>query len=108
LKRIAALLMFAALTAQAADAPAKLEPLPEIPPPPGLPAEDLEPQITIVQRGADKVEEFRLQGRLYMLKITPSHGVPYYLIDEIGEGRYTRYDNLGADFRVPMWVLFEF
>lgn len=100
--------MFAMLTARAADAPARLEPIPDIPPPPGMPADDLEPQVTILQKGADKVEEYRLQGRLFMIKITPPHGVPYYLVDETGEGRYTRYDNLGADFRVPMWVLFRF
>jgi hypothetical protein len=56
----------------------KLQPLPEPPPPPpGFePDPALEPQVTIQRRGSDTIEEFRLNGRLYMIKVTPSHGVP--------------------------------
>ena len=70
----------------AAQQPPKLEPLPEPPPPPpGLaPDPALEPQVTITRRGEDKVEEYRVNGKLYAMKVTPPHGVPYFLIDEAG------------------------
>ena len=87
--------------------PPKLEPLPEPPPlPPGAVEPGLEPQVTIVQRAGETVEEYRIGGRLYMMKITPRDGVPYYLIDDSGDGRFLRRDP-GDNLRVPMWVLFS-
>ena len=89
--------------------PPKLEPLPEPPPPPpGVIDDSLEPQITIIQRGNDKLEEYRVAGRLYMVKVTPAHGKPYYLIDERGDGRFTRLDHLDSGVRVPQWVIGNF
>lgn len=93
--------------AWAADKPA-LEPLPYIPPPPGVVDPDLEPQVTITQKGEDKVEEFRIKGRLYMVKVTPPHGKPYYLIDTRGDGMLRRFDDLSPNFMVPMWVIHQF
>ena len=87
-----------------------LQPLPEPPPPPpGLePDPALEPQVTIQRRGTQTVEEFRMNGRLYMVKVTPAHGVPYYLIDNVGRGEFQRYDNYDARTRPPMWVIHQF
>lgn len=93
---------------RAQDRPAGLEPLPDIPPPPGMVDPALEPQITIVQKGEDKIEEFRIKGRLYMIKVTPSHGKPYFLIDPRGDGQMLRYDELSPNFLVPMWVIHTF
>ena len=90
------------------DAPARLEPLPDIPPPPGVVDTDLEPQITIVQRGDERIEEFRVKGRLYMIKVTPPHGKPYFLIDQRGDGQMRKYDDLSPNFQVPLWVIHEF
>jgi hypothetical protein len=104
--------LLAALTlspgAFAQDRPAGLEPLPDIPPPPGMVDPALEPQITIVQKGEDKIEEFRIKGRLYLIKVTPSHGKPYYLIDPKGDGQMLRFDDLSPNFMVPMWVIHSF
>jgi hypothetical protein len=94
--------------AHAQEAPSRLESLPDIPPPPGMVDPALEPQITIVQRGQDRVEEFRIKGRLYMIKVTPPHGRPYYLIDQRGDGQMRKYDDLSPNFQVPMWVIHEF
>ena len=87
-----------------------LQPLPEPPPPPaGLELDaSLEPQVTIQKRGSETVEEFRIRGRLYMIKVTPAHGVPYYLIDENGRGDFTRRDTYDTGTRVPMWVIHQF
>ena len=107
---LASVLLFAAGSAGAADKPANLQPLPDVPPPPVAATGDAElvPQVTNTTRGEDKVEEYRINGRLYMIKVTPPHGVPYYLVDEKGEGVMTRRDNVGPNVKPPMWVIFTF
>lgn len=102
------LLLPLAVSALAQTRPADLQPLPEAPPPPGMVDSALEPQVTIIKRGQDKVEEFRLNGKLYMLKVTPPHGTPYYLIDEQGDGIMSRRDSFESGVRVPMWVIGTF
>jgi len=97
-----------ALSPALAQEKAKLEPVPDIPPPPGIVDPDLEPQVTIKQKGEDKIEEYRVGGRLYMIKVTPSHGTPYYLVDERGDGVFNRHDILNPSFVVPMWMIKEF
>lgn len=104
---IAAGLAYSASSAIAAE-PAKLQPLPEIPAPPGVADPDLEPQVVIKKKGRDKVEEYRMKGRLYMIKVTPAHGKSYYLIDPRGDGQLRRYDDLSPNFMVPLWVVKEF
>ena len=101
------------LTAQAADkkpVPADLEPLPEALPPPGVveatPAD--EPEITIVKKGETTVEEYRMHGELYMQKITPSTGKPYYLMKQDQEGGWSRFDGPAAPLVIPKWVIFRF
>lgn len=100
-------LALAALPALSQDKQ-KLEAIPDIPPPPGIVDADLEPQVTIKQRGEDKIEEYSIKGRLYIIKVTPPHGRPYYLVDERGDGVFNRHDLLNPTFMVPMWVIKEF
>lgn len=90
--------------------PPALQPVPEPPPPPpgyGLDTA-VEPQVTIIKRGTDTVEEFRIGGRLYMMKVTPAHGVPYYLVDYKGDGTFTRQESYDTGLRPPMWVIMQF
>jgi hypothetical protein len=98
------------LLALAAGQPPQLEPLPEPPPPP--PGTDLngadEPEVTIIKKGGETVEEYRINGQLYMLKITPEHGVPYYLQKEDQEGGWARMDGPTPPLVIPKWVLFRF
>lgn len=89
-----------------------LENVPEAAPEPPAPMEDgqaLEPDVTIVQRKDAVVEEYRVNGRLYMVKITPKIGKPYYLMDNDGDGRMeARIGNLlYQDPIVPQWVIFS-
>jgi hypothetical protein len=116
---IAALLLSSALSAAAQSTqPKDLRPIPEVPEPPelalpspGVDEEDssLEPQVTITRRGEDKIEEYRINGRLYMIKITPRIGLPYYLIDNYGEGTFaTGGLDQGPVVRPPMWVIRQF
>src|SRR5882724_3706443 len=84
----------AAANAFAANAPPPpvLEPLPEAEPPPPEIASDseLEPQITIVRRDKETVEEYRLGGRLIWIKVTPLHGRPSYLVAGASGGTLVR------------------
>mgnify|MGYP001579261256 CR=1 FL=1 len=110
MRRLTVVLLSAvALNVAAQTSMPKLEPIPEPPPaPPGVHNEAMEPQVTITKRGEDKVEEFRMSGKLYMLKVTPPHGVPYYLLDNSGDGQWVRQDSKDAGLRVPMWVIGTF
>ena len=105
---LSALTLAVSAAAFAQSAPLKLEPIPEPPPAVGNLNDALEPQVTITKRGEDKVEEFRMSGKLYMMKVTPSHGVPYYLIDNAGNGIWSRQDVRDSGLRVPMWVIGTF
>lgn len=67
-----------------------------------------EPQVTITKDAAQTVEEFRANGKLYMIKITPKHGVPYYLVDDRGDGKFARQESLDSGLRVPRWIIKSF
>src|SRR5258706_9539522 len=112
LNLLAALLLAAVLPVAAQQSkPPVLQPLPEPPPPPpGYELDPaLEPQVTILKRGTDTVEEYRLGGKLYMVKVTPAHGIPYYMVDREGDGKFVRDDTYnGNNIRPPMWVIFSF
>ena len=107
---LAALLLAAVLPAAAQSSKPALQPLPEPPPPPpGYELDPaLEPQVTILKRGADTVEEYRINGKLFMVKVTPPGGKPYYMIDHRGDGTFVRQDNYDSGIRPPLWVIFTF
>ena len=107
---LAALLLAVALPVAAQQPkPPVLQPIPEPPPPPpGYELDpSLEPQVTILKRGTDTVEEYRIGGKLYMIKITPQNGKPYYLVDNKGDGTFTRQDQYDSGIKPPMWVIFQ-
>ena len=103
-----AVLLCALAFAQPAPPPPNLEPLPEIPPPPGVAeSAELEAQVTITRREGEVVEEARVNGQLKWVRVTPVHGRSYYLIpDPAGQGMIR--DPHGTGLRVPLWVLFSF
>lgn len=104
MRRILIALLLAAALPAIAQQPPKLEPIPEPPPPPPGMTDTDEPQVTIRKRGEDEVTEYRVRGKLYMVKVTPAHGVPYYLIDKEGTGQMVR-DDTAPTLAVPMWVI---
>lgn len=77
------------------------------PEPPADQPADLEPVVTITTRGDDLIEEYRMNGKLYMVKVTPGKGKPYYLIDPEGKGEFRRSD-LQPSISVPTWVIKRF
>ncbi|HWS03042.1 MAG TPA: DUF2782 domain-containing protein [Gammaproteobacteria bacterium] len=78
-------------------------------PPPAMPSDEreaMEPEVTIIRREDRTVEEYRINGQLYMVKITPSKGYPYYLVDADGDGNLeTQRNELDPKILVPSWVI---
>lgn len=107
--RLLPFLLLAALNVWAqSDRPADLQPLPAVPPPPpGMEAFDeaLEPQVTIVKKETETREEYRIKGKLYMIKVTPVRGAPFYLVDFQGNGNFIEADTVGPVTKPPMWVI---
>ncbi len=59
----------------------------EEPLPPKIQDEQLEPTVTIREEEDRRIEEYKMNGRVYMIKVTPKEGVPYYYIDSDGDGK---------------------
>lgn len=93
----------AAVWADVDDAPPQLEPLPEVE------DQELQPEVTIRRRGKSVIEEYRIGGRLYMVRITPKIGRPYVLYDRDGDGVLeTRLPGSQKRIAPPMWILKRF
>ena len=81
---------------------------PPPPPPPVKSGETLEPEVTIIDKGDKVIEEYSINGRVYAAKITPKGGVPYYLIDNDGDGVLeSRHSDIEGNIQVPQWVIFS-
>ena len=115
---IAALLLYGLAVApgraQEPAAPAAAEDeFPAAPLPPELPdplksGEAIEPEVLIIKTDEAVIEEYRLNGKHYMSKITPAVGKPYYLVDRDGDGAMeARMSEIYDDFIVPQWVIFK-
>ena len=91
-----------------AETPA-LEALPApVLPQTGPAGEDMEPDVRIIKKDDALVEEYRMNGQLYMVKVTPGIGLPYYLIDGDGDGRLeSKYNKLDPDIMVPQWMIYR-
>ncbi|HHH35672.1 MAG TPA: DUF2782 domain-containing protein [Gammaproteobacteria bacterium] len=79
----------------------------EAPPPPSAGMEEApEPEVTIIHKRGETIEEYRINGRLYMIKVTPRKGIPYYLVDNDGDGNFeVRSNELDEEMLVPQWTI---
>ena len=80
--------------------------------PPTLPTpvqsgEPLDPDVTITSDDRGEVHEYRVNGKLYMVKIVPSAGPAYYLIDQDGDGTMESERNGFERPQVPQWIIFS-
>jgi hypothetical protein len=70
--------------------------------------EQIEPEVNIIQRDDKTIEEYRVNGRLYMIKINPKGAPSYFLVDTDGDGSMdSRHTELEPDLMIPRWVLFR-
>ena len=70
------------------------------------PAPGAEPDVTIRTEGDKTITEYRINGFLYAIKITPSVGKPYFLVRADASQMWTRSDKpemLMAAIAVPFW-----
>jgi hypothetical protein len=94
-----------------AEPPPQVEQAPEppdrVPPTSGF-DDELEPEVSIIKRDDAVVTEYRMNGQLYMIKIVPTVGPPYYLIDTTGDGALNvRRSELDPGLVVPSWMIFR-
>ncbi|WP_295396682.1 DUF2782 domain-containing protein [uncultured Thiodictyon sp.] len=80
----------------------------EAPPPPASPAtgDATEPEITIREGANETIYEYRVRGRLYMVKIKPQIGPVYYMIDSNGDGRLDQRSNSPLNININQWEIF--
>lgn len=112
-KNLFLILLFAGLLSQVQAEDVIEEEFAEAPLPPDLPdplqsGQPIEPEVTIIRRDDALIEEYRLNGRMYMVKVSPKIGKPYFLVDRDGDGQMeARMSEIYDDFVVPQWVLFS-
>ena len=89
-----------------APAPTTDVPIPPTAPPP-VTDEGL-PTVTIRDtESGDRVEEYRQNGKVIMVKVTPKHGVPYTLYDDDKDGRIDRSDAEKNDVSPVYYTIYE-
>ena len=91
--------------ASAQAEPSKDVPIPKKEPSPV--AEQDAPTVTIRSSDSgDRIEEYREGGQIYMVRITPVRGKPYYLDDDDRNGRLDRTDADRNDVSPVYWTLY--
>lgn len=83
-----------------------------VPEPPELPLPDvvvdgevIEPEVTIIEREEGTIYEYRINGNLYMVKVQPIKGPPYYMVDRDGDGEFDVRSTDPTNISVPQWIL---
>ena len=109
---IVSLIHFGALRAEPQSAPSEPPELEPVPEPPDIPprvqsGETLEPDVTIIRGTKETVTEYRVNGRLYAVRVEPGAGPGYWLVDADGDGLLERHTRLGPEFAIPGVVIFS-
>jgi hypothetical protein len=112
MRRLLLLCLFTLPAFAVDERPPTVEVLPEVPepPPPIESGETMEPDITITRKGDKTIQEYRRSGKMYMIKVIPDIGPPYYFIDNDGDGDIdtdVRTSDLDRGSRVNMWKILE-
>lgn len=69
-------------------------------------APSADPEVTIRQDGDKTIQEYRQNGFLYAVKVTPKHGKPYFLVRADGTSpNFIRSDQ--PDMLIPQWEIFK-
>jgi len=65
-----------------------------------------DPEVTIRTEGDKTIQEYRQNGFLYAIKVTPKGGKPYFLVRADGtDANFVRSDQ--PDMLIPSWKIFE-
>ena len=69
-------------------------------------APSADPDVTIRTEGDKTIQEYRQNGFLYAIKVTPKGGKPYFLVRSDGtDANFIRSDQ--PDMLIPAWKIFE-
>jgi hypothetical protein len=108
LRRTLVLVLFAlALPLAAQPRPPKLEPLPELPPPPPGAADRPEDAPVRIESKQDQVEEQLVDGR-HVVRVTTPSGQEYWLVEDLQDGTGIKNESLDHGVRAPLWVIKRF
>lgn len=67
-----------------------------------------EPEVRVIEQPDKTIEEYSVNGQVYMIKVDPDMGPSYYLIDRDGDGEWdNRRSDLEGDFVAPQWIIFQ-
>ncbi|CAN7151631.1 MULTISPECIES: DUF2782 domain-containing protein [Pseudomonas] len=65
-----------------------------------------DPDVTIRTEGDKTIQEYRQNGFLYAIKVTPKGAPPYFLVRvNQSEGNFVESEK--SDMRIPGWKIFE-
>ncbi|HCN64679.1 MAG TPA: DUF2782 domain-containing protein [Pseudomonas sp.] len=65
-----------------------------------------DPEVTIRTEGDKTIQEYRQNGFLYAIKVTPKGAPPYFLVRADGtDANFIRSDQ--PDMLIPSWKIFE-
>ncbi|BCG65045.1 MAG: hypothetical protein methR_P2858 [Methyloprofundus sp.] len=85
--------------------------VPDVPEMP-LPVQDGEPMeadITITRKGNKTIHEYRVNGKIYKIKIIPDIGPAYYFVDPDGDGEMEEVSESDLDelIKINQWTIFS-
>lgn len=66
-----------------------------------------EPEVRIIRKKDTVIEEYRVNGRVRFVKITPSSGSPYYMVDTDGDGVLETRDDNFTNPPINQWILLQ-
>lgn len=84
-------------------------PAPQAPPPPPVlqSGQVMEPGVTIIQTRDETIYEYRAGAVLYLVRVVPKSGAPYYYFDQDGDGELDYSPDDPRVSKVNQWVLFR-
>lgn len=98
------LMLFASPAIYAAD---NILPPPPLPEEPQKSTEIPEPEVKIIHKKDSIIEEYRINGQIRYIKIIPSKGPAYYMVDTDGDGEVDRRFNDLENPPINQWILFQ-
>lgn len=66
-----------------------------------------QPEVRIIRKKDTVIEEYRVNGRVRFIKITPRTGLPYYMVDTDGDGILETRENDLDNPPINQWILLE-
>jgi len=67
---------------------------------------ELAPEVIIKPSEDGRIEEYRRNGKTFMIKVTPKKGRPYYLVDADGDGSLEkRTTEFSPEMLIPSWEI---